>query len=268
MLRRLHRYGEVYAIMLRNSMIREMAFKANFLLWMGVELLWFIGQIIFIEVIFGYVDRIGDWTKWEVVLLVGTHQLIAQIFQAFFYSNLANLPELIRTGRLDFMLLQPIDTQFAVSTKQFGLDNLINALIGIAFVATALLKLAIVPTPAQIALYLVAIGMGVIIHYSILLCLAATSFWIVRSQGLIYGYYSLFNLGRYPDVIFRGLFKFVFSWIIPIIVVTNIPTRLLIRAADSPAPLLLHLLLATVIVTIATRLFWRAALRRYASASS
>ena len=35
--------------MLRNSMIREMAFKANFLLWMGVELLWFIGQIIFIE---------------------------------------------------------------------------------------------------------------------------------------------------------------------------------------------------------------------------
>jgi viologen exporter family transport system permease protein len=34
--------------MLRNSLIREMAFKANFLLWMGVELLWFIGQIVFI----------------------------------------------------------------------------------------------------------------------------------------------------------------------------------------------------------------------------
>ena len=265
---RLRRYGEVYAIMLRNSLIREMAFKANFLLWMGVELLWFIGQIVFIEVIFGYVDRIGDWTKWEVVLLVGTHQLIAQIFQAFFYSNLANLPELIRTGRLDFMLLQPIDTQFAVSTKQFGLDNLVNALIGVAFVAAALIKLSVIPTAAQIALYLAAIGMGVMIHYCVLFCLAATSFWIVRSQGLIYGYYSLFNLGRYPDVIFRGLFKFVFSWIIPIIVVTNVPTRLLIRAADSPWPLLLQLNLATLIVTIGTRLFWRAALRRYASASS
>jgi ABC-2 type transport system permease protein len=254
--------------MLRNSMIREMAFKANFLLWMGVELLWFIGQIIFIEVIFGYVDRIGDWTKWEVVLLVGTHQLIAQIFQAFFYVNLANLPELIRTGRLDFMLLQPIDTQFAVSTKQFGLDNLVNALIGVAFVAAALIKLAVVPTPGQVALYMAAIAMGVVIHYCVLFCLAATSFWIVRSQGLIYGYYSLFNLGRYPDVIFRGLFKFVFSWLIPIIVVTNIPTRLLIRAADSPTPLVLQLVLATVIVAIATRLLWRAALKRYASASS
>ena len=69
--------------MLRNSLIREMAFKANFLLWMGVELLWFIGQIVFLEVIFGYVDQIGDWTKWEVVLLVGTHQLIAQSLPGF-----------------------------------------------------------------------------------------------------------------------------------------------------------------------------------------
>jgi ABC-2 type transport system permease protein len=262
------RYGEVYAIMLRNSLIREMAFKANFLLWMGVELLWFIGQIVFLEVIFGYVERIGDWTKWEVVLLVGTHQLIAQIFQAFFYSNLANLPDLIRTGRLDFLLLQPIDTQFAVSTKQFGLDNLVNALIGVAFVAMALVKLGVIPTLEQVALYIVAIALGVMIHYCVLFCLAATSFWIVRSQGLIYGYYSLFNLGRYPDVIFRGLFKFVFSWIIPVIVVTNVPTRLLIRTADSPGPLLFQLILATLIVTVGTRLFWLAALKRYASASS
>jgi ABC-2 type transport system permease protein len=254
--------------MLRNSLIREMAFKANFLLWMGVELLWFIGQIVFLEVIFRYVDRIGDWTKWEVVLLVGTHQLVSQVFQAFFYSNLANLPELIRTGRLDFLLLQPIDTQFAVSTKQFGLDNLVNALIGIAFVVFSLAKMSLLPTLGQVFCYLVAIAMGVMIHYSVLLCLVASSFWIVRSQGLLYGYYSLFNLGRYPDAIFRGVFKFVFSWIIPIIVVTNIPARLLIRATDFPALLLLQLAAATLIATCATRLFWRTALRRYASASS
>ena len=264
----LRKYAGVYAIMFRNSLIREMNFKANFLLWMGVELLWFIGQIVFIEVIFGYVDRIGDWTKWEVVLLVGTHQIIGQIFQAFFYANLANLPELVRTGRLDFLLLQPIDTQFAVSTKQFGADNLVNAGIGIAFVATALVKLGTVPTPTQMILYSAAIGLGVAIHYAIFFCLAAMSFWIVRAQGLIYGYYSLFNLGRYPDVVFRGLFKFIFSWVVPIIVVTNIPTRLLIRMTDSPWALMLQLAAAALIVTIATRLFWMTALRRYASASS
>jgi len=264
----LRRYSQVYAIMFRNSLIREMNFKANFLLWLGVELLWFFGQIVFIEVIFGYVQKIGDWTKWEVVLLVGTHQLIAQIFQAFFYMNLANLPELVRTGKFDFLLLQPIDTQFAVSTKQFGLDNLVNALVGIAFVVTALVKLGITPTWTQLLLYGVAVLFGVAIHYSVLFALSAASFWIIRAQGLIYGYYNLFNLGRYPDVIFRGLFKFVFSWIVPIIVVTNVPARLLVRASDSPGPLILQLAAAALLVIGATRLLWLTALRRYASASS
>ena len=264
----LRRYAQVYAIMFRNSLIREMNFKANFLLWLGVEVLWFLGQIIFIEVIFGYVERIGDWTKWEVVLLVGTHQIVSQIFQAFFYANLANLPELVRTGKLDFLLLQPIDTQFVVSTKQFGLDNLVNALVGLGFVLAALIKLQLVPTATQVILYCAALALGVTVHYAVLMCLSTASFWIIRAQGLIYGYYSLFNLGRYPDVIFRGLFKFVFSWVIPIIVVTNIPTRILIRAAENPVPLLLQLALAAGLVTVATRLFWRQALRRYASASS
>jgi len=97
----MRRYIEIYSIMLRNSLIREMSFKANFLLWMIVEILWFCGQIVFFSIIFGQVDRIGDWTKWEVVLLVGTHQMIAQLFQAFFFVNVANIPELVRTGRLD-----------------------------------------------------------------------------------------------------------------------------------------------------------------------
>src|SRR5207249_3640486 len=83
-------------------------------------------------------DRIGDWTKWEVVLLVGTHQMIAQLFQAFFFVNVANIPELVRTGKLDSVLVLPIDSQFAVSTKQFGLDSIVNAALGGAVVCISL----------------------------------------------------------------------------------------------------------------------------------
>lgn len=260
--------GEVYAIMFRNSLIREMSFKLNFLLWMLVEVLWFLGQIVFIEVVFSYVGGIGGWTKWEVVLLIGTHQVIGQLFQAFFYMNLANLPELVRTGRMDFMLLLPVDTQFLVSLKQFGMDNVVNALVGAGFVLFSLWKLAIVPTVSQILLYLAAVCCGILIHYAIMLVFSMASFWMVRSQGLIYGYYSLFNIGRYPDTIYRGAFKLVFSWMIPVIIVANIPARLLIHAAENPTPLLVELVATTFFMIGATRLLWNAALRHYSSASS
>src|SRR5690349_15629481 len=147
------RYLEIYWLMIRNSLIREMSFKANFLLWIVVELLWFLGQIVFLEVIYGHTNSIAGWSKWECVLLVGTHQFTSQIFQAFFYVNLAELPELVRTGRLDLMLVLPVDAQFAVSTRRFGMDNIVNALVGVAIVVMSLAQLHIVPSPHQVALY-------------------------------------------------------------------------------------------------------------------
>src|SRR5215831_16142989 len=174
----LQKYLSVYAVMLRNSLIREMSFKLNFLLWMVVEALWFVGQLVFIEVIFGEVERIGDWTKWQMVLLVGTHQIVSQFFQAFFYTNLVNLPELVRTGKFDFVLLQPVDGQFITSLRQFGLDSIVNALVGIAIVSYSLYQLHVVPGISQILLYLVTILLGVTIHYAIMFGLAVMSFWI------------------------------------------------------------------------------------------
>ena len=262
------RYIDIYSIMLRNSLIREMSFKANFLLWMVVEVLWFVGQIVFFSIIFGNVDRIGDWTKWEVVLLIGTHQMISQLFQAFFFVNVANIPELVRTGKLDSLLVLPIDSQFAVSTKQFGLDSIVNAIVGAIVVGVSLSKLGYVPGPMSILLYLVAICFGVAVHYSIMLSLAAVSFWIVRAQGLVYGYFNFMNIARYPDSIFPFLFKFIFSWIVPVVIVANIPARLLIKSFGQPGPLMLQLVIGSTVVFLLSRAFWGFALRRYSSASS
>ena len=264
----MRRYFEIYSIMLRNSLIREMSFKANFVLWMLVEVLWFCGQIVFFSIIFANVDQIGDWSKWEVVLLVGTHQIVAQLFQAVFFQNLANIPELVRTGKLDTLLALPIDSQFAVSSKQFGLDSIVNALLGGVVVIVSLANLDVVPTAGSVLLYVVALAFGVAIHYAIMLALAAVSFWIVRAQGLVYGYFNFLQIARYPDAIFPRAFRFIFGWIVPVIIVANIPARLLIKPLEQPMWLMLHLMVAGSAAILMSRLFWRFALRRYSSASS
>src|ERR1700736_4330652 len=262
------RYIEIYSIMLRNSLIRELSFKANFVLWMVVEVLWSVGQIVFFSIIFANVNQIGDWTKWEVILLVGTHQIIAQIFQAFFFVNIANIPELVRTGKLDSLLVLPVDSQFAVSAKQFSLDSIVNAIVGAAIVILSLSNLHLVPSAISILLYLSALIFGVAVHYSIMLSLAAVSFWIVRAQGLVYGYFNFLNIARYPDVIFPRIFRFIFGWIVPVIIIANIPARLLIKPLGQPALLMAHLAIASLIIFWLSRVFWRFALRHYSSASS
>ena len=129
-LTRLRRYVVIYEALWRNSVVREMSFKGNFLLWIVVEVLWFALQLCFIGVIYLHTDHIATWTKWQVVLLVGASHFIQQIFQAFFLTNCTQLSELIRTGQLDFMLLLPVNTRFLVSLRQVDLGGFVNAASG------------------------------------------------------------------------------------------------------------------------------------------
>ncbi|MHB9007348.1 MAG: ABC-2 family transporter protein, partial [Limisphaerales bacterium] len=119
--RRFWRYTGLYAALWRNSVVREMGFRTNFLLWIVVEMLWFALQVAFIAVIYQHTDRIGDWSQWQVVLLVGASHFIQQVFTGLFLSNCSNLSELVRTGRLDFLLLLPVNTRFLVSFRQVDL---------------------------------------------------------------------------------------------------------------------------------------------------
>src|SRR5258705_8553601 len=125
--RSVRRYLHIYTALWKNSVMREMGFKSNFLLWIVVELLWFALQLAFIAVIYQHTDRIGDWSKWQVVLLMGAAHFIQQIFQALFLSNCLQISEHVRTRKLDFMLLLPVNTRFLVSFRVVDLGGIINA---------------------------------------------------------------------------------------------------------------------------------------------
>ena len=55
----------------------------------------------------------------------------------------------------------------------------------------------------QVLGFLVLCVAGIAIHYSLMFLLATISFWTVRAQGIVWGYYNLFNIARMPDEAFR-----------------------------------------------------------------
>src|SRR5262245_6870467 len=151
----LRRYGTIYAALWRNSVVREMGFKSNFLLWIVVEMLWFALQITFMAVIYRHTDRIGDWSKWQVVFLMGTSHLIQQLFTALFLVNCVQVSEHVRTGRMDFFLLLPVNTRFLLSLRQVDLGAFVNAATAVAVMCYAGSQLALAPTFGQVFAFLV-----------------------------------------------------------------------------------------------------------------
>jgi len=263
----LKRYFTIYAALWKNSVTRETMFKGNFLLWILVEFLWFGLQLCFIGVLYLHTDSIGSWTKWQVVMLVGASHFIQQIFQAFFLVNCTNLSELVRTGKFDFLLLLPINSRFVVSFRQVDLGAFVNAASGAGVIAYAAHQLHFMPTVAHIIGFLALCIAGIVIHYSLMFLLATISFWTVRAQGIVWGYYNLFNIARLPDDAFRGLFKAIFTFAIPMLLVSNVPARVLTDKLEHPSTILLLLAMAAACFAV-SEFGWRASLRRYTSASS
>lgn len=266
-LTRLRRYAVIYEALWRNSVVREMSFKGNFLLWIVVEVLWFALQLCFIGVIYLHTDHIATWTKWEVVLLVGASHFIQQIFQAFFLTNCTQLSELIRTGRLDFMLLLPVNTRFLVSLRVVDLGGFVNAASALAVMGYAARQLHLSLSAGQAAGFLLLCGAGILIHYSLMFLLASVAFWTVRAQGIVWGYYSFFNVARLPDAAFKGFFKAFFTFVIPMLLVANVPAKLLLRTLSSPGPMLALAGMGLACFLI-SEFFWRFSLRHYTSASA
>ncbi len=263
----LSRYLTLYHALWQNSVMRDMQFKINFLLWILVEWLWFGLQLTFVAVIYSHTDRIASWTKWEVVLLTGASQVIQQLFHAIFLNNIVSLSEHVRTGRLDFMLLLPVNTRFLISLRTVDLGSFVGVFSGLAVMAYACVQMEFRPSALQCVGFALLVCVGILIHYSLMFILASISFLSVKAQGIVWGYYNLFNIARLPDAAFQGPFRVFFSFGIPMLLVSNVPVKFFVDKLSSLQEVL-SLLVMGLVCTALSELFWRRAIRSYTSASS
>lgn len=282
----LRRYGRVFLTFARNSLVRDMTFRMNFLLQCVSSLGWTAMNVGFYLIIFEHTGSIGEGTGWDrdrFFLFIATTWFINSLVQAFFMPNAQEFSELIRTGGLDFALLKPIDTQFLISFRKVDWSQLSNFFAGGVIAVVSLWNLAhrevdpMVPTALSVVLYVVFLGCGVAIMYSVMITLSATSVWLGRNQSLYNFWFYITNFSRYPMEIYdRGylgkpLFG-LFTFVIPILLVVNVPARILadpLVAREGGATLyVVWAAVMTVLGLIASRWLFRKSLLSYRSASS
>jgi len=180
-------YLRVLLTFARNSLVRDMSFRGNFLIETISSMSWVFMTLGFYVLVFRYTPMLGagtGWGKYQFFLFLATTLLINSLVQAFFMRNVQEFSELIRTGTLDFALLKPIDTQFLISLGRVEWSSMANFAVGLSLMAYSLGKVDYVPGPVQVVLYPVYVACGVTILYSLMISLAASAVWLVRNQTL------------------------------------------------------------------------------------
>jgi ABC-2 type transport system permease protein len=267
-------YSKVFLTFARNSLVRDMTFRTNFLVDCLASLSWVLMNLGFYVLVFEYTPRgFEGWTKYQFFVFLSTTLFINSLVQAFFMPNADELSDLIRTGGLDFALLKPIDTQFLVSLRKVEWSSLGNFAFAACLLGYSLWRLDYVPPWHSLLFYPLYVLCGVAILYSLMITMAALSVWLGRNQSVYDFWFYITNFSRYPMEIYRGTWgdplRVVFTYLLPVLVVVNVPARLLAKPLDPRNWwLALFALFATAASLWVSRAIFLAALGRYRSASS
>ena len=260
-------YLRVWFASARYSIVRTLMFRGDFFVWSLVEFFWMAVNLLLISVIYRHTESIAGWNKYEMMLLVGTSMLIQRFLMGFFWSSIFEMGRNVRTGNFDFFLAQPGNVMFMATTRKLDPDGLVNSVVATAVVVYAARQLDLHPTAGTIALYVLLVGCGLLIHYSILVMSISAVFWLTSAQGVEGTYFTLTEFSRLPRQAFKGLVKeFLFVWALPVVVVSNAPANTLLHGFE-PKWAFWLLAAAAGWFAVAVLVFYRG-LRRYASASS
>ena len=305
-------YFRVFLTFLRNSLVRDMMFPANFIIESISSLGWVLMNVGFYLLIFEYTDEIrpsmpdadpvkaaaeffdldanqvtpeiiddyqaeqqaAAWDKYQFFVFIATSMFINSIVQMFFMTNADEFSELIRTGGLDFALLKPIDTQFLISLRRVEFASLANFVVAAVLMAYALPRVeGFTLTVWQVMLYPLYVAAGVGILYSLMIVLAAASVWLGRNTSIYDFWFYITTFSRYPMEIYSGpiggWLRFVCTFVFPILLVVNVPARMLAKPLQPDYwYLALFAIAATILSLLASRWVFQRALLSYRSASS
>ncbi|MBI4512368.1 MAG: ABC-2 family transporter protein [Deltaproteobacteria bacterium] len=260
------RYFKLLLVQLRASLATSMHYRADFVIDGLISLWWMAWTLVPLVLVYRWRSQIAGWSFYQALVVMAWFTLLRGLLEGAINPALQAIVEHIRTGTLDFVLLKPADAQFLVSTAKFAPWKALDIVTALVILSVALVRLGHVPSPGQVAVAGVLLLASALVLYSIWILVVCAAFWVVRLDNLNYLFSSIFDAARWPITVFRGGWRILFTFIIPLGVMTTYPAMALLGTLD-PWTALASVVGAVLLASV-SRFTWLRAMGRYTSASS
>lgn len=261
------RYLLLLGIQIRASVTVAMQYRVDFLVQGLLSAFWALLALVPLGIVFSGARRsVAGWTFPESLVVLAWFTLLRALLEGAINPSLLAVIDHIRKGTLDFVLLKPADAQFLVSTARFEPWRVADATAALGLFVYAFAALGRFPGPVQLLAALLMLVVATLVLYSLWILVISAAFFVVRIDNLTYLFTSIFDAARWPVNVFSGVLRIVFTFVIPLAVMTTFPAMALLgtlalRTAAFAA-------LSAFVFAAAARAVWNLSLARYTSASS
>ena len=263
-MRTLLRYVRLLRAQVRASALMLLQYRFDFFADGALEILWAATALVPLFAVFAVRESVAGWSFGEALLVTGWFILLQGILEGAINPSLTSVVEHIRTGTLDFVLLKPADAQFLVSTARFQPWRATNIVTAIVVFVHAFRLLGRPPSPAGLAAAVFLLLTSTLLLYSLWILTVSAAFYVVKVDNLSVLFSSIFDAARWPSSVFRGVLSFLFTFVVPLALMTTYPALAMLDRLRV-STMLLAFGGAALFATVA-RLVWLGSIGRYTSA--
>lgn len=262
---------DVYFALLGASLQSQMTYRRSFLLEIAGRFFVTAMEVAAIVVLLGHVGELGGFTRAEIVYLYGVASVALGLAELL-TDGLNEMPELIRLGTFDGVLVRPAPTLLQVLGRRCRLDQLGRIAQGTLAVTWGLWELPWHPGPLEVAMLATNVLGATAVYVAIFIAEAATCVFTVQSGEVFNAFtYGGVEMTRYPVSIYQPWLRAIFLWWVPVGFVSYFPALVVLGHPDAlgmPAFLPYLAPLVAGLFLFATVRYWAFAVSRYRSTGS
>lgn len=225
-----------FGVALRIAGIRlrgQMAYRGSFLMQIVANFVIHLAEVLALFAMFYRFDDMGGWTLGEVAYLHGVSMMAFGLGDTI-AVGLDSVPEQIRQGEFDRVLIRPLSSWIQTIVSEVSLRHVGQLAQGIIILAIAFGLVDIAWTPGRAVVLVGAILTGAGLYIALFTIVAVLSFWTVSSIEAVNAFtYGGSDLSQFPMHIYDRWMRNLFLFVIPVGFTAYYPA-LYILAKDDP----------------------------------
>ena len=257
------KYIRVYRAIIAMNISYFATYRANLIAQLAVTVGWTIFQLIWIFLLTNRVTSSYGWSRDELTLFTLGFLFVTGFFHMFFSHNFEDMANIVNKGELDGYLLRPVDSAFLLTTLRIRISNFARIIIGGGLITWWVAAHHIEISMGSIVTFSLLMVAGVTLLYAIWMLFCTFLIWYPNLNNLPDFLFSFNNLMRYPTEMFQNAHNIILTFFLPLMLIVTTPIRFLINKPSYPNAILL--ILFSIVLFVASRIFWQFALRSYTS---
>ncbi len=227
-MKKLSFYSHIYFKIICQDIKSKLSYRTDFIISMIAMISTNIVDFLSFWIIFQNFPSIMGWNYYEMIFLYAFSLLALTPMQCLFDNNW-NLRNYVYSGDFVKYCFRPMNIFFYYMSEVFDIKGIGQFIFGLIALIYSWPHLNIVITPILILELIIAFISASLFMIAIMNIAAATCFWIINSGYVMMTMFQFKGYAKYPITIFKGFFRFLFTFIIPIAFISYYPSLAFLR---------------------------------------